>query len=551
MLVVATAGHVDHGKSALVRALTGMEPDRWAEERRRGMTIDLGYAWVGDITFVDVPGHARFIANMLAGLGPVGAAMVVVAADDGWCAQTEEHVRAIELLGLSHLVGVVTRADLAAPEPAARQVRERLGVDVSVVSAVTGRGVRELGSRLQALAEQVGPSADVGRPRLWVDRAFALAGAGTVVTGTLAGGAVSAGDELTAAGRRVVVRGVHTRDEPAQIGRPGERVALRLRGADPSSLHRGHALVRPDQWYDVTALDVRLVGTVGPDLPPALVVHVGSAALSAHVRLLGRDCARISLVSPVPLQIGDRGLLRQPGGRGLVGGFEVIDVEPPPLTRRGDATRRADDLGRTTLLERRQVIRSADLARADAAPEPCVVAGEWAVHPSAWARLRDAVVALAGSDDGITLGAAADRLALPDAGVVRSLAAAAGVSVVDGRLQSGDPPLDPAVAELLARLAEHEFDPAASTLPAAVAAAAARRGQVLRLEDGVCLRPGALTSAADLLARLAGPFSVGAARDALRTSRRVAVPVLEALDRHGLTTRHDDGRRSVVADQAE
>ena len=206
MYVVATAGHVDHGKSTLVRALTGMEPDRWEEERRRGMTIDLGFAWTdvgGDtmVAFVDVPGHHRFISNMLAGVGPVAAVLFVVAADEGWGRQSTEHLAALHALGVRHGVLAVTRADLGDAALATAGAREWLrGTSLSdmeavAVSPVTGEGMTELRRALYRLVTSM-PPVPPGPARLWVDRAFTVRGAGTVVTGTLSSGQIEVGDEL-------------------------------------------------------------------------------------------------------------------------------------------------------------------------------------------------------------------------------------------------------------------------------------------------------------------------------------------------------------------
>ena len=225
MDVIATAGHVDHGKSALVRALTGMEPDRWAEERRRGLTIDLGFAWTTlpsgrRLAVVDVPGHERFVGNMLAGVGSVPAALVVVAADDGWSAQTAEHVAVLDALGVRHALLAVTKADLADPGPVLVDARERLSAtamgDVAAVavSARTGEGMPDLIAALEQLLAGL-PAPDASAPvRLWIDRAFTIRGAGTVVTGTLPAGSVATGDRLLLGDREVVVRGVQSLGEP-------------------------------------------------------------------------------------------------------------------------------------------------------------------------------------------------------------------------------------------------------------------------------------------------------------------------------------------------
>ena len=238
MQVIATAGHVDHGKSTLVRALTGMEPDRWAEERRRGLTIDLGFAWMDlpggqRVAFVDVPGHERFVPNMLAGLGPVPAVMMVVAADGGWMPQSAEHLAAIDALGISRGLLVVTRADLADPGPAERRAAAEIAatslgtVRAVAVSAVTGAGLPQLRGALARLAGGL-PVPDPGAPvRLWVDRAFSIKGSGTVVTGTLPAGTVRTGDELllTPSLRPVRVRAIESMDQPADqvAGSPGSR----------------------------------------------------------------------------------------------------------------------------------------------------------------------------------------------------------------------------------------------------------------------------------------------------------------------------------------
>src|SRR3954471_2710451 len=220
MHVVATAGHVDHGKSTLVRALTGMEPDRFEEERRRGLTIDLGYAWTRidgeDLAFVDVPGHERFIASMLAGLGPAPAVMFVVAADEGWRRQSEEHLAAVDALGLSSGLLVVTRSDLADPGPALADAGERIArsslgaVEGVAVSGATGAGLDDLRRALVRLTGTLPTPRTDGRVRLWVDRSFTIAGAGTVVTGTLGAGTLTVGDPLRLGQNQLRIKGLQS-----------------------------------------------------------------------------------------------------------------------------------------------------------------------------------------------------------------------------------------------------------------------------------------------------------------------------------------------------
>ena len=227
MAVVATAGHVDHGKSALVRAVTGTDPDRLPEERRRGMTIELGHVWADldgrRVAVVDVPGHDRLVGTTLAGLGPVAGVLLVVAADEGWRAQTEEHVAAVRALGLTDVALVVTRADLADPGPATADALARLAahgihpVAVAAASARTGAGLADVRAALVALVDRA-PVGDPDAPvRLWVDRSFSVTGSGTVVTGTLPTGTVARGDTLVVDGAPVRVRGLQVHGEPVEV----------------------------------------------------------------------------------------------------------------------------------------------------------------------------------------------------------------------------------------------------------------------------------------------------------------------------------------------
>jgi selenocysteine-specific elongation factor len=343
MRVIATAGHVDHGKSTLVRALTGMEPDRWAEERRRGMTIDLGFAWTtlgsGErLAFVDVPGHERFVTNMLAGVGPSPAVMFVVAADEGWRPQSAEHLAALHALGVRHGLLVVTRSDLADPEVATEEARLHLqgtslaGIAAVAVSGLTGQGIPELEAALDRLAAGL-PEPDLESPvRLWIDRVFTVTGAGTVVTGTLAHGTLRVGDELVTGGERVQVRGLQTLNQRTDLVPAIARVAVNLRGNGRAVLSRGMALLTPGAWITTEVIDVRLDSGEAPK--GDLVFHLGSAAVPARLRPLGEGTARLTLARPLPLRSGERGLLRDPGRRAIVTGAHVLDIRPEPLRRR-------------------------------------------------------------------------------------------------------------------------------------------------------------------------------------------------------------------------
>jgi selenocysteine-specific elongation factor len=578
MHVVATAGHVDHGKSALVRALTGMEPDRCAEERRRGMTIDLGFVWgtstTGDeIAFVDVPGHERFVATMLAGVGPVPAVLMVVAADEGWMPQSEEHLHAIDALGVRHGVLVVTKTDLADPRPAARDVSERLArtslgeVPVVAVSSVTGAGIDRLRIVLGELGRSL-PAPDPDAPvRLWVDRAFTIGGAGTVVTGTLPAGTVRVGDELDLlpSGRTVVVRALESlrrrRDQVPAVA----RAAVNLRGVDRDSVARGMALVTPGAWTSTAEVDVLLV----PDdavLPAEVHVHVGAASIPARLRPLGVGAARLRLASPLPLHLGDRLLLRDAARRRVVG-VDVAEVRPPQLRRRGAAAAHASRLrlprDADDVVARRGVTTDGELRAAGVETAPIRalrVDGRW-VDAGLWERWRAAVLPLARerpgcAADGVPTEALRRELGLPDLALLTAVVRSCpDLSLDAGRVRvvGARPAEPPALGELVERLAA---DPLAApdadelrrlALGPSELARAARGGRLLRLSEGVYVGPAAPAAAVDRLASLDAPFTVSAAREALGSTRRVVVPLLEHLDAARRTRRLPDGTRVLVA----
>jgi selenocysteine-specific elongation factor len=654
--VIATAGHVDHGKSMLVRALTGMEPDRWEAERRRGMTIDLGFAWMtlpsGEaIAFVDVPGHERFITNMLAGAGPAPAVMFVVAADEGWMPQSAEHLAAIDALGVRHGILVVTRADLADPAPALRQATLKIagtslgrgtgspggadaprardapanpgGIEAVTVSALTGQGLPDLVAalgRLVARLPQPDPRSGV---RLWLDRVFAIKGSGTVVTGTLQAGTVHAGDELalTPSMRTLRIRGVQSLGSPAAEVSGPARVALNLRGVSTRELRRGMALIDASRWTVTSVIDVRLTtrpathrqpsGTAR--LPSRLTLHIGAARAMARVRMLGGSLARLSLDHPLPLHVGDRVLLRDPGatadqasGRPIFGAT-VLDVSPPRLRGSGAAAAAVRELAAwpeppatPDLLRRHRLLRASTASAMGLRDLPPPVSGEWLADPVHWQRLRRlltaAVAAHAARDPlapGLAVDAARAELGLPDRGMVEALAASRGgggadvpvvasggylrcVSSGDGEQPDGagrdgaagqhpaarghatqarHPGLPDRVADavqaVLADLADAPFSAPdagrlrALGLDARAAAAAERAGLLLRLPGNVVLAAGAAEQAAAILARLPQPFTAAEARQALRTTRRVAIPLLESLDRQGITRRLPDDRRTM------
>lgn len=584
--MIATAGHVDHGKSALVQRLTGQNPDRWDEERRRGLTIGLGFVWTTlpggqDVAFVDVPGHERFVPTMLAGVGPVPAVLFVVAADEGWMPQSAEHLEALDALGVRHGLLVVTRSDLADPEPARRAALDAMagtsldGVRSVAVSSVTGVGLDDLVAELIRLTDALprpDPDADV---RLWIDRSFTIAGAGTVVTGTLPAGTLRVGDELVVAstGRTVRVRSLQSLERPRDEAAALARVAVNLRGVDRGDVEHGDALLTPGRWLTTELADA--VVSVEPDrLRGELAVHIGSTAVPVHVRPLGAVSARLRLRRPLPLRAGDRLLVRDPGRRRVVARADVVDPRPPTLRRRGAAAergRRLDALADAdparladAVLTERAAVPAGELRRMGLPAAGHEVCG-WCVADAAWARWQRELAALVPLwrferplEPGVPVEAARQRLGVPDAGLLDPLAHAAGLLIAGGvvRAPGADPGLPSAVRDAVAALAEDlGTDPFAAPdanrlrelgLGRRELAAAVRAGVLLGVADGVVLLPGAEDAAVHRLAGLAQPFSVSDARKALGTTRRVAVPLLELLDRHGRTERLPDDRRRVT-----
>lgn len=596
MQVIATAGHVDHGKSTLIRALTGIEPDRLAEEKRRGLTIDLGFAWTTlpsgeEVSFVDVPGHERFLGNMLAGIGPAPIVCFVVAADEGWQAQSSDHRDAVAALGIDQGLLVITRADLApgrVPEVIAQARTELAGTGLAAapalaVSAVSGEGMDALRDQLDELVTAARRPDPDRRVRLWVDRAFTVPGAGTVITGTLAAGTLHREDHLVLSGSHgadgveVHVRGLQSRGgQLTELG-PVSRAAVNLRGVDAAQVGRGDALLTPGAWQLTDRLDVRRTTAAGfADAPSELVAHVGTAAVTARVRPFGEDHARLTLERPLPLAVGDAVVLRGSGSHAVRTGARVLDVDPPALDRRGDGRRRQSTLeampdGGDLVGEvaRRgavpvQTLRRHGLAVPAELPSGVERHGELLVDGeamSSWRTRLAALVADAQEADPMSAGlprkAAADALRLPAPELLDVVVAAAGLERAGGRLRdprtaAGLGTAEAGVAQLERRLAETPFrapeaeDLAALRLGPRELAAAATQGRLLRLPDEVVLLPTAPALAMRELARLEQPFTTSQARQALGTTRRVAIPLLEHLDGRGWTRRVDAGHREIV-----
>lgn len=600
MRVLATAGHVDHGKSTLVRALTGTDPDRWAEEHARGLTIDLGFAHTtlpsGEtVAFVDVPGHQRFIANMLAGLGPAPAVLLVVAADEGWRAQSGEHLAAIDALGLTHGLLVITRSDLADPTPALAQARAQLrgtsldGCRAVTVSGVTGAGLDDLRSALDELCAQL-PAPDLdARARLWVDRSFTLKGAGTIVTGTLESGMLHTGGQVQVAGSAVGVRRLQSLGRAVESAAAVARVAVNLRGVPADAVDRGDTVLTGD-WHLTDVVDARVPAHV--ELPERLMVHVGTAAVEARVRPLGPGIVRLAWPGPLPLQVGDRLVLRDPGRHLVLAGAVVLDVDPPALRRRGAARERAawladapDHFDVAREIGRRGFVDEATLRRLGADREPSDGGldvrrlrsdeeasrsqairhvGSWLVSAAQWQTWADALAATVRRhaernplQARMSMRAAVEAVGLPDPALLIPLAKTAGLQVSDGHAAPVGVTADLGPAErgllvLEKRLAERPFhaperdELQALGLGVPEIAVAVRLGRLIDLGDNIVVAPKTPALAMRELAKLSQSFTTSQARQALDTTRRVVIPLLEHLDRKGWTRRIDGTHRVVV-----
>jgi selenocysteine-specific elongation factor len=599
MHVIGTAGHVDHGKSSLVERLTGIDPDRFEEEKRRGLTIDLGFAWLTlpsgkEIGLVDVPGHERFIKNMLAGAGGISICLFVVAANEGWKPQSAEHLSILHVLGITSGVVALTKSDTVdqeALELVTLEVQEELSgsvlanAPIVACSSVSGQGIDRLVQELDRVVTSTSPLPDSGRPRLWVDRVFTISGAGTVVTGTLTGGSVDNGQEVevSPAGRRGRVRRIQTHKREVPRAAPGTRVALNLAGLDRQGAERGNAIVAPGQWRPSRVVDAKL-----EVLPAQLtgaehvltekgahLLYVGSAETPVRVRLLDRDeippggsgFARLFLRDRLPLARSDRFVLRDAGRVLTFGGGEIMDPRP---------TRRPDH----RLLERLAGATSEEALAAFVQSDGAVPVEEAMVRSGATRSGAQGVTQLG-------------SIFVSDARL-REL-----VQTVERTLESyhQDRPLERGIAKevlrartpldaqafqaLLERLPEvmedgavvHMGGHSATLLPEQQSA---RNLIIERIEAGGMSPPlteelgadpallRAMTEAGDLIRigdfyltaaqaakvrsevradiELSGPLSVAQIRDLLRTSRKYAVPLCEWLDSTGATRRQGDLR---------
>ena len=563
MRVIATAGHVDHGKSSLVLALTGTDPDRFAEEKRRGLTIDLGFAHAvlpsGEgISFIDVPGHIRFLRNMLAGVGGIDACLFVVAATEGWKPQSEEHLRILELLGARHGVIALTKVDLVDDEwrdIATLEVLDHVAgtflADAPIigVSAPTGAGLDELRDALDTLVATTPQAIDRERPRLWVDRVFAAKGSGTVVTGTLTDGSLQVDDRVAVGSRHddVRVRSIQSLGSTMQHIGAGNRVALNLSGVEHTEVSRGDAVVHPKQWRPTNRFDASLhvlerleheVSRRG-----AYVAYIGSGEFTVKLRVLGDEAIqpgangliRLHLPEALPLLPGDRFILRESGRNETVGGGEVLDISPVLPASKARPNR---DINRV-IAERGWVTVDELVLLTGERLEATI--GQWVVTTGAVDALRASVLERVGAAGPLGL----DIASLDD----RERAVLATIETVDidnGRAREAevrDPLADhPFVAALLAG---RFTPPDATNVDKTELRLLIRSARVVE-RDGIYFHPQTIDDAAHtaavLLAESPDGFTVAQFRDVTGSTRKHALPLAAELDARGITRRRDDLR---------
>lgn len=563
MRVIATAGHVDHGKSSLVLALTGTDPDRFEEEKRRGLTIDLGFAHAtlpaGEaVSFVDVPGHVRFLRNMLAGIGGVDACLFVVAATEGWKPQSEEHLRILELLGLRHGVVALTMRDLVDDESveiATLDIVDHVsgtfldGAPVVPVDSLSGNGLDELHAALDALIADTPASPDRERPRLWIDRAFAAKGAGTVVTGTLTGGSLRQDDAVIVepGAKAARIRAIQTIGTAVDEIGPGNRVALNLNGVSHDEVGRGDAVVTPGRWRTTDRIDASLavLSTLDHEVSRrgAYAAYVGSRELPVKVRVLGNEAiapgtsgaVRLFLPVALPLLPGDRYVLRESGRDETVGGGEILDIDPQLRASQAAPDRTIERV----VTERGWVdVDELELLTGERV-EPTV--GRWATTPDQLAATTEVLLAQVQGAGGVGLDLS--TVADHERAVLESLDE---VTVEGGLARPAgavDPFADhPLAADVLAGGFAPELPPDADRN---VVRELVRRG-VLVERDKVVFHAvtidAAARVAAELLAAHPDGFTVAQFRDRTGASRKYALPLVAELDARGVTRRRDDLR---------
>ena len=564
MTVIATAGHVDHGKSSLVLALTGIDPDRWAEEKRRGMTIDLGFAHTElpsgqAVSFIDVPGHIKFLRNMLAGVGAIDGCILVIDAKEGWMPQTQEHFEILKLLGINRGIVALTKVDLIEKEleqARRKEISAKLNgsfletVPVIGVSTVSSRGLDEIRIALDELLSNSQSSfapRDRGRPRLWVDRSFSARGAGTVVTGTLIDGSVKLGDDLVIVRTKETarVREIQQHDLSVNELKPGHRCALNLLGVSHDEIFRGDVLVKSGQWLSSKIFDASL--TIVPNIEHRVTrrgsysIYIGSGEFSAKIRLIGarqmtadeKGLVRIALQTEIPILPGDHYVLRESGRQQTIGGGEVLDIDPVMRLSKARPDRSID-----RVIGERKWITTKDLELLTGETRKAII-GNWLTTPELLdAKRKELAIKIAKNGESLEV----SRLKDYEQAVLTSLP--------DVVVEMGRARLKGALS-----ITEHPYvglfaksgvtPPDTKSLDRNIVRQIVQTGLFVDI-DGTVFHISALETARQIVLKIlqSSPqgFTVSQFRESMGITRKHAVPLLEALDRRAITKRFGDLR---------
>ena len=560
--VICTAGHVDHGKSTLINALTGIDPDRWAEEKRRGLTIDLGFAKAdrkdnGFVSFIDVPGHERFLKNMLAGVGAVDGCLFVVDSTEGWKPQSEEHLRILNLLGVRKGLIALTKISLADDdlrEIVSLEIKDHLkgtfleSAPIIPIDSITGVGIDSLTTELEKMLEDTPVAKDNDRPRLWIDRVFTVKGAGTVVTGTLTGGSLKVDDEIIINPQNFVtkIRSLQSHDEQISNIGPGSRIAINLANIDHRSIGRGSVITNPEQWFLTSTFDAEL--NVLPSVEHevsrrgAYLAYIGTKEEFVKVRVLGdevipagsKGLVRVYMDEKLPLMLGDRLILRESGRNETIGGAIVLD--PDPILRAAEAKPNSSI---ERIITEHKWITPSHLEALTGVRRQEDVPG-WIVDPNC---LQDMIADL--SQRLLTAG----NLGLDITSLDQFERAAIGLLegvLIEGkylRMEGADNLSDhPYLDQLESNLFK---PPDADSVDPRELRELVRRELIIE-QNGIFFSQKAVTSAAKrirvLLKKNPEGITVGEVRIALDSTRKYVLPLLNHLDQIGATVRRNDVR---------
>jgi selenocysteine-specific elongation factor len=618
MFVLGTAGHIDHGKSKLVEALTGIDPDRLPEEKRRGMTIDLGFAWLSlpdgsEVGIVDVPGHERFVKNMVSGVGGIDAVLFVVAADDGWMPQSQEHLQVLDFLKIKKGIVVITKTDLVKEDwltLVEDDIKDKVkgtileAAPILKVSSPKKIGIDRLYDELVSMISQIQPRKDIGKPRMYIDRVFTMAGRGTVVTGTLIDGSFRLGEEVQILPRKISarIRDLQTHKKKFEIAMPGTRVAMNLAGVEKLDIQRGDVVTKSavDETTDLFTGKVEIVSTLGFAIKhnAELLLILGTTELLARANILDKDkiepggsaYVQFKCKQDLLARIGDHFILRLPSPQITIGGGTVLDVSPKRHKRKdqrlvADLGKRLtmnlpdlilSDLERKDLVLRKDVLRSSNFSQSQIESSLVELEKEGKILLSEnlvidRARWEEALSEITREVEkthqrfphkiGLKSAELSGRLKVDESllsEAIKHLVKTEKI-VQQGahlRLSSHQPKLSPEQEslshEIMEKFAAHPLSPPTKeeiTGEGAeyeeVLAFLVQGDDLVELRDGILFRKGDFETIKNKIVdfiKQNGPATVSQLRGLLSTTRKYMVPILEKLDQLGVTEREGDKR---------